>query len=406
VILTTQGLLMIMVRDVRTGHNSAMKLDEPWPLLGGLTPQQFLKRHWQKKPLLIRQAWPGVRPPLSRSALFKLAGHEDVEARLVWQGAGSSAWQLKRGPFSRRQLPPLNRANWTLLVQGVDLHNDAAHQMLSRFRFVPDARLDDLMISYAADGGGVGPHLDSYDVFLLQVHGRRRWRIGPVQDDRVVAGLPVRILKHFKPTEAWDLEPGDMLYLPPRWGHEGIALGGCMTCSIGFRAPVRGEMAAELLARMADGLDEVESAQEDRSLYRDAGQGATLTPGRIPSGLQAFAAQAVQAQLDRPGALDTALGELLTEPKPQVWFEQGGLLEAGEGVTLDRRSRMMYDDRHVFLNGESFRAAGADARWMARLADLRRLEGHEVRLLSQQARQLVSDWVACGWLLPVQTRPR
>jgi 50S ribosomal protein L16 3-hydroxylase len=392
---------MIMVRDVRTGHNPFMKLDAPWPLLGGLTPQQFLRRYWQKKPLLIRQAWPGVQAPLSRNELFELAGHEDVESRLVLQGAGRPAWQLKRGPFSRRQLPPLKRPDWTLLVQGVDLHNDAGHQMLGRFRFVADARLDDLMISYATDGGGVGPHLDSYDVFLLQVHGRRRWRIGPVLNDRFVADLPVRILKHFKPTETWDLEPGDMLYLPPRWGHDGIALGECMTCSIGFRAPVRGELAADLAARLAEGWGELDGDPGDCDLYRDAGQAATLTPGRIPPDLQAFAAQAVQSLLDKPGALNTVLGEMLTEPKPQVWFGQGGLWAADEGVVLDRRSRMMYDEGCIFFNGESFRAAGADARWMARLADQRRLQPHELRRLSQQARQLVADWVACGWLLPV-----
>jgi 50S ribosomal protein L16 3-hydroxylase len=369
-----------------------MKLDQAWSLLGGLSPQQFMKRCWQKKPLLIRQAWPDVQPPLSRSELFALAGSPDVESRLVSRQAAS--WQLRHGPFTRRQLPPLKRPNWTLLVQGADLHHDAAHQMLSRFRFVPDARLDDLMISYATDGGGVGPHLDSYDVFLLQVHGRRRWRTGPVKDDRFVNGLPVRILKHFRPTESWDLEPGDMLYLPPRWGHDGTALGECMTCSIGFKAPVRGEMAAELLARLSEGT------HEDRALYRDGQQQPTPTPARIPAELQAFAAKAVQLQLERPGALACALGEMLTEPKPQVWFESGSPLAAGAGVALDRRSRMMYDDSCVYLNGESFRAGGADARWMALLADRRALRASEVRKLSRQARLLVNEWVSCGWLLP------
>lgn len=136
-------------------------------------------------------------------------------------------------------------------------------------------------------------------------------------------------------------------------------------------------------------------------MYRDAGQAATLTPGRIPPGLQVFAARAVQSLIDKRGALNTVLGEMLTEPKPQVWFEHTDLLAADDGVVLDRRSRMMYDDSQIYLNGESFRAAGADARWMARLADQRRLEAHELRRLSKQARQLVSDWVACGWLLPV-----
>ena len=135
-----------------------------------------MRRHWQKKPLLVRQAWPGVQPPIARSALFDLASADGVESRLLSRFDGH--WRLRHGPLARRALPPLKRADWTLLVQGLDLHCQPAHDMLQRFRFVPEARLDDLMISYASDGGGVGPHLDSYDVFLLQVQGKRRWRIG------------------------------------------------------------------------------------------------------------------------------------------------------------------------------------------------------------------------------------
>ena len=134
------------------------------PLLGGLSPQTFMRRHWQKKPLLIRQAVPGVAPPLERAQLFELAARDDVESRLVMQGQGR--WRLRHGPFKRRSFPSLAQARWTLLVQGLDLHVDAAHELLARFRFVPDARLDDLMVSFATDGGGVGPHIDSYDKAL------------------------------------------------------------------------------------------------------------------------------------------------------------------------------------------------------------------------------------------------
>src|SRR5436190_12669774 len=203
------------------------------PLLGGLSPQAFMRRHWQKRPLLIRQALPDVAAPLSRAELFALAAAEGVESRLIRQrGAG---WTLRHGPFTRRQLPSLTQPGWTLLVQGVDLHVDAAHQLLSRFRFVPDARLDDLMVSFATDGGGVGPHFDSYDVFLLQVQGRRRWRIGRQKDLALREGAPLKILAAFEPEEEHVLEPGDMLYLPPLWAHDGEALGECQTYSIGFR---------------------------------------------------------------------------------------------------------------------------------------------------------------------------
>src|SRR5690606_31707396 len=238
-----------------------------------------------------------------RPELFAMAADEAVESRLVvHQPAG---WTLKHGPFARTAFPPLKQKRWTLLVQGVDLHLDAAHELLQRFRFVPDARLDDLMISWASEGGGVGPHFDSYDVFLLQATGRRRWRIGRQKDLSLRPGVPLKILQHFEPEEEFVLEPGDMLYLPPRWAHDGAAVGGdCMTCSIGFRAPQRGGLAGELLQRMADAL-------EDDTLYRDPAQAATAQPARLPEGLQAFAADALQRLLGERDALALALGEVM-----------------------------------------------------------------------------------------------
>src|SRR5437773_3221839 len=233
------------------------------PLLGGLSPETFMRRHWQKKPLLIRQALPGIVPPLTRSQLFALAAQDGVESRLVVHGA--SGWDLRHGPFSRRQLPALAQRGWTLLVQGVDLHADSAHELLSRFRFVPDARLDDLRISWASDGGGVGPHVDSYDVFLLQAFGRRRWRIARRFDPALRRDAPLKVLRRFSAEQEHVLEPGDMLYLPPDWAHDGAAVGGdCMTYSIGFRAPRRAELAAELVERLLD-----RHAGDESPLYRD-----------------------------------------------------------------------------------------------------------------------------------------
>jgi 50S ribosomal protein L16 3-hydroxylase len=370
-----------------------MDVDRKLTLLGGLSPQQFMRRHWQKRPCLIRQAVPDVQAPLGRTELFDLAGRDDVESRVVSKGGGG--WKLRHGPFTRRQLPPLGQSGWTLLVQGLDLHVPAAHELLSRFRFVPEARLDDLMISYASDGGGVGPHLDSYDVFLLQVSGRRRWRVGPVKDDRLVEGMPVKLLAQFDPTEDWVLEPGDMLYVPPGWGHDGIAVGGdCMTCSIGFRAPAPTELARDVLQRMTDALEPPDGERH----YRDPAGSATATPGLIPPSLQTFAAKAVIDALNDANSLACALGESLTEPKSIVWFEGGGSLREGQGVRLDARTRMMYDTRHVFINGESFQASGRDARLMQLLADERRLDGRSVAKLSDPARELLSDWVEAGWI--------
>jgi 50S ribosomal protein L16 3-hydroxylase len=374
-----------------------MDVTQSLPLLGGLSPAQFMSRHWQKKPLLVRQAWPGVVPPIGRAALFDLAGAEGVESRLLtrFDGPQDQGMRLRHGPFARRSLPPVGKPNWTLLLQGLDLHWQAAHEMLAAFRFVPEARLDDLMISWASDGGGVGPHLDSYDVFLLQVQGRRRWRVGPVADRSLVPGLPVRILAHFEPTEEWLLEPGDMLYLPPLWGHDGVAEGECMTCSVGFRAATATTLAQELLHEIADGL-EVPDAGD--AIYRDARQPATENPGQMPVGLRQFAEKVLQRAMADPKTLDHALGVLMSQPKPQVWFESGSVLAAGSGVQLDRRTRMVYDVRHVFINGESFVAGGRDARLMHLLADRRQLGASDCRRLSPGAAELLADWAQAGWV--------
>ncbi len=368
-----------------------MDIQQPLTLLGGLTPAQFMRRHWHKKPLLVRQAIPNFQPPVLRPEMFALAAEESVESRLVQQIKGG--WKLRHGPFARRSLPAMSQREWTLLVQGVDLHNDAVHQLMQQFRFVPEARLDDLMISYATDGGGVGPHFDSYDVFLLQAHGRRRWRIGRQKDLTLKEGIPLKVLAEFEPEEEFVLEPGDMLYLPPRYAHDGIADGECMTYSIGFRAPARAELAQELLVRLSEDAAEDEQVQ----MYRDAKQEAVAEPGAIPAELQAFAKEALERALSQPLALERALGEYLTEPKPNVWFEAsdgGAMLEA---VRLDRRTRMMYDAQHIFINGESYRAGGKDATLMRRLANQRYLSSKDIQRASDEALELLSIWCDDGW---------
>ncbi|WBY02721.1 cupin domain-containing protein [Ramlibacter tataouinensis] len=362
------------------------------PLLGSLSPRQFMKRHWQRKPLLVRGAVPDFRPLLARNELFALAAREDVESRVVEQ-RGGGGWSLRRGPFTRRALPPLSRPGWTLLVQGVDLHLDAAHELLQRFRFVPQARLDDLMISYASDGGGVGPHFDSYDVFLLQAQGRRRWRIGRQKDFSLQPGVPLKILAAFEPEEEYLLEPGDMLYLPPRYAHDGIAEGECQTYSIGFRSPQRAELARELLLRLAD----EEAGRTGETVYRDPGQSAVRAAGEVPAELQRFAQEALRAALKDPQALPRALGEYLSEPKPDVWFDAGAAPRAWRSLRLDRRTRMLYDGRHLFINGESWHASGPDARLMRRLADERQLGPAELARASDEALQLLAAWCEAGW---------
>ena len=396
-----------------------MDVNQPLSLLAGLTPAQFMRRHWQRKPLLVRGALPDFKPVLSRPELFKLAAREAVESRLIVQN--NTDWRMTQGPFAPRSLPALNKAAWTLLVQGVDLHDHKAHQLLQQFRFVPDARLDDLMISFATPGGGVGPHFDSYDVFLLQASGRRRWKISKQKDLTLQPDVPLKILKNFVAEEEFVLEAGDMLYLPPRYAHEGIAESAsgpdgkaldCMTYSIGFRAPAKRELAAELLHRLAEFSEDDEDAPargSDRGVralqrYRDPDQLATTTPGAVPEALAAFATQAVLEALQDPLAVACALGEYMTELKPSVWFEEVSVSWDPQDMVslgLAPQTRMMYDAHHVFINGESYLARGADARLMQRLADQRTLSPGELGKASPSAQNLLADWHDAGWLVGV-----
>ncbi|MEO7851560.1 MAG: cupin domain-containing protein, partial [Rubrivivax sp.] len=239
-----------------------------------------------------------------------------------------------------------------------------------------------------------GPHLDSYDVFQIQVEGQRRWRIGKARDKRLVEDAPLKILRHFEPEHEWLMEPGDMLYLPPQWAHEGVAVGNCLTASVGFRAPAAHLLTRELLERVADAID----ADEPGALYADPAQPATARPAAIPPALQAFATKALRRALDQPQMLAQALGESLSEPKSNVFFEASTRGSIDSGVVLDRRSRMLYDRAHVFINGESFKASGHDARMMRRLADRRCLSAGELVRLSSSARQLMVEWRRAGWL--------
>ena len=370
-----------------------MNTELPLALLGGLTPSQFMKRHWQKKPLLVRNAIPGFVPCVDRADLVALAGEEGVESRLIVDSP--QGWKMKHGPLAKRSLPPFSQKKWTFLVQGVDLHHDGVHELMHQFRFVPDARLDDLMISYATDGGGVGPHFDSYDVFLLQAHGQRRWRIGRQKDLSLQPGVPLKILQNFEAEEEFVLNPGDMLYLPPKYAHDGVAEGECMTWSIGFRAPQEGELARELLLGLAD--EAFEGVGD--ALYRDPQQTAVASPAAIPPSLAGFARQVIGKALKNPQLLESLLGEYLTEPKAQVWFENEETpFDVCSGIQLDRRTKMMYDTKHIFINGESFRVSGRDAGVLRQLADDRCISAQKARSLSLDAKDALRDWASAGWL--------
>jgi 50S ribosomal protein L16 3-hydroxylase len=249
------------------------------------------------------------------------------------------------------------------------------------------------MISFATDGGGVGPHFDSYDVFLLQAHGQRTWRIGKQKDLSLVEGVDLKVLANFQPSHEYVLNPGDMLYLPPRYAHDGIAMGECMTYSIGFRSPSQNDLARELLMRLSD-----ETENLDTLLYQDPGQEAVEKAGLIPKALQTFAQVALAKALKDPHSLARVLGEFLTEPKANVWFEDCHVSKLPKQLQLDRRSRMMYDNKHIFLNGESWRAIGPDATLMRCLADQRALTKAQTQASSKEAKDLLLTWCNLGWL--------
>jgi len=341
--------------------------------LGGLTPRRFLQRYWQKQPLLLRQAFDGFRDILSLPQLFALAGRDDVESRLVTRERGH--WALTHGPFRRSLLRALPAQGWTLLVQGVNLHLAEGDELLRRFAFIPYARLDDLMVGYAAPGGGVGPHFDSYDVFLLQGKGQRRWRISQQRDLTLEPGLPIKILARFHASQDWVLEAGDMLYLPPNCAHDGVALEACTTYSIGFRAPSAQELAIAFLDWLRDSV-----TLEGR--YADPGLAPTNEPARIgPAMLRQCAA--MLERLHWPEVtIASFLGCFLTEPKPMVFFvpptrplssRAFAAAVARRGVRLDARTQMLYDARNLYINGDMASLPASCAVALKRLANRRRL---------------------------------
>ncbi|MDH5537127.1 MAG: cupin domain-containing protein [Betaproteobacteria bacterium] len=345
----------------------------PNRLAVGFPGAAFLHTHWQKRRLLVRQALPQYEQLLTRDALFAIAGRDDVVSRLVIRARGR--WKLEHGPFSRRRLARLPTAGWTLLVQGINHVLPAAQDLLLEFAFIPYARLDDVMVSYAPPGGGVGPHFDSYDVFLLQIAGKRRWRVSRQRDLSLVEGAPLKLLRRFRAESEWVLAPGDMLYLPPQVAHDGTAISECLTASIGFRAPSAQELGTRFL----------EYLQEELALkgsYRDPDLKQQVRPARIGREMLCK----IERMLDNIGwrraDILSFLGRYLTEPKPHVLFRRPPrplalALFAREarrrGVRLALTSLMLFEGQTVFINGERCAVGRAGAGLLTRLADHRRL---------------------------------
>jgi 50S ribosomal protein L16 3-hydroxylase len=364
-------------------------------MLGGLSARQFIEEYWQKKPLLVRNAFPGFGDMLSPDELAGLACEEDVQSRMVLNSRGK--WKLEHGPFAEDRFARLPKKDWSLLVQGVNHHLPEADELLHEFDFIPRARLDDLMVSFAPDGGGVGPHFDSYDVFLLQGLGQRLWRISGQEDMTLVPDAPLRILKDFRIDQEWVLNPGDMLYLPPKLAHWGIAVGDCMTYSIGFRAPSAQELATQFLGFMQERVGVA-------GMYADP----DLNPQTHPAELGEQMLHKVEAMLRgiEWNSEDVAdfLGSYLTEPKPHIVFDPPRRLSvekfreryAKQGVRLALKSQMLYRGNRVYINGEEVQAAGEAKRLLTELANRRRLPPSAD--LPEDMAALLHQWASAGWV--------
>jgi len=305
--------------------------------LGSLSTASFLEQYWQKKPCLIRQAIPNFEPILDGNDLAGLACEEMAESRLIQGTLSKADWTLTSGPFSEKDFAALSDQNWTLLVQDVEKHYAPLQPLLQQFNFIPQWRLDDLMISFAATGGSVGPHVDQYDVFLLQAEGKRRWQIARSFEPDLLEGCPLNVLKQFEPEEEWVLEPGDMLYLPPNVAHYGVALEPGMTWSIGSRAP----SGADLLQGLGEWLA---FTDEDGGRYTDADLKATSRAGEIdPKALQKLR-KLMLSGIDECQDLDHYLAAFLSRfrlahdpmPPPKLVKPAGLLKEIGKGASLFR----------------------------------------------------------------------
>ncbi len=347
-------------------------------LLGGLSPAEFLRAYWQRRPLFVHQALPGFQSPVRPNDLAGLACEEDVESRLVLEKGGQQPWELRHGPFSTEDFASLPKTHWILLVQEINKHLAEAEQLMARFDFIPTWRIDDVMVSFSPEHGSVGPHVDSYDVFLVQAQGRKRWQVAGRTDTRTafLAGLELRILREFTPEQEWVLEPGDMLYLPPGVAHHGVALGDTQTWSVGFRAPSHADMLTAMAEHMTKHLD-TEARYEDPELLPAA------APAEINSEVLARVQNLVRGLVQTADPADW-FGRLVTEnhsglepePPAQPMSPSELLASVRDAGTLIRAnaSRFAYVRRPsgaalLFVDGESFELDARSAPAASQVAD-------------------------------------
>ena len=383
---------------IKMKKNQNDALNQPLTILGGIMPEVFLSEYWHKKPLLIRGAIPEFSGLLSPNELAGLACEEDVQSRLVYFDKGK--WHCEQGPFAEKRFAKLPEHNWTLLVQSVNHHMQDATELLQQFNFIPHARLDDLMVSYAPNGGGVGPHFDSYDVFLLQGLGQRLWRISEQSDLSIVEDAPLRILKRFETKQEWILSAGDMLYLPPHLAHWGIAVGECMTYSIGFRAPSTEELAGEF-------LNYLQEKRKFSGRYSDADLKLQTHPAEISSDMVDKVSTMISVLNWGRDDVADFLGQYLSEPKVHITFDAPETLSEqafikkllSKGICLHPKSQLLVSNQKFYLNGEQVFVPELDNPSLFKLADERVLMAKDLGGVSPQLINFMYDSLLAGYLI-------
>ena len=330
---------------------------------GEISIEVFLRDYWQKKPLLIRNALPDLTSPISAEELAGMACEEGINARLIIEKDDEEPWSVKYGPLDEDSFNSLPKSHWTLLVNDVEKYIPEAKNLFDQFRFIPDWRKDDMMISYAADGGSVGPHLDAYDVFLIQTQGQRNWKISYQHCNRFIEDIELKILSEFKTDEEWILDPGDMLYLPPNLAHYGIAKGPCMTASVGFRAPSVRAMTSEFSEYIANQTSET-------LRYSDPGIKQQVHPSEI----SASALKTVKDLLKQQLVIDDSqltqwFGEYMTDARSSDQLSETnqniadfdtlrGRLKQQENIQQSPFSRFLYTNNKegslLFVDGKSY----------------------------------------------------
>jgi len=339
--------------------------------LGDLSIADFLANYWQKKPVLIRNAFAGFTSPVEPDEIAGLSLEEDVESRIILEDGPNHKWELLNGPFDESTFANLPKEKWTLLIQGADHWVPELADILALFDFVPSWRRDDLMVSFAPKGGSVGPHYDNYDVFLIQAQGQRKWQVGPKcnANTQTLDETPLRILSEMTVDEEWVLNPGDMLYLPPLYAHNGVAQNDCMTFSIGFRAPSR----ADVLRSYTDyaGLD---LAEEDR--YSDSDlQDCSAQPALINEDAVTRVQDMLLAAANDREQIKCWLATYMTEAKypelfeeleePLEWDELAPALEEATHIVTNEMARLAYfhdeGETLLFANGELLEGYQAEA---------------------------------------------